>query len=148
MAAASSSFQAGPRLLKALSRRTTASGHGVGILPSWMGRANQHHTPYWAVVLFLIISAIVTTAAGAHDQQLVLYYAVSVFMSFLVGPHCRGTTYAPTSADIAGADQPASPSARKQGSSRLGAGPSLAGAPGLMAGSGPDRRRFPCVWRN
>jgi amino acid transporter len=85
LAAASSSFQAGPGLLKALSRRKTASGHGIGILPAWMGQANDHHTPYWAVVLFLIISAIVTTAAGAHDQQLVLYYAVSVFMSFLVG---------------------------------------------------------------
>jgi hypothetical protein len=27
----------------------------------------------------------VTTGAGAHDQQLVLYYHASVFMSFLVG---------------------------------------------------------------
>jgi hypothetical protein len=27
----------------------------------------------------------VTAAAGAHDQQLVLYYAASVFKSFLVG---------------------------------------------------------------
>jgi hypothetical protein len=26
----------------------------------------------------------VATAAGAHDQQLVLYHAASVFMSFLV----------------------------------------------------------------
>ncbi len=26
-----------------------------------------------------------TTAAGVHDQQLVLYYPASVFMSFLVG---------------------------------------------------------------
>ena len=26
-----------------------------------------------------------TTAAGAHDQQLVLYYAASMFMSFLAG---------------------------------------------------------------
>ena len=85
LAAASSSFQAGPGLLKALSRRKVAEGHQVGILPSWMGRANDHHTPYWAVVLFLITSAIVTTAAGAHDQELVLFYAVSVFMSFLVG---------------------------------------------------------------
>ena len=50
-----------------------------------MGRSNDHHTPYWAVVLFLIISALVTAAVGAHDQELVLYYAVSVFMSFLVG---------------------------------------------------------------
>jgi len=85
LAAASSSFQAGPGLLKALARRNTTAGDGVGILPSWMGHANDHHTPYWAVVLFLIVSAVVTTAAGAHDQELVLFYAVSVFMSFLVG---------------------------------------------------------------
>jgi amino acid transporter len=85
LAAASSSFQAGPGLLKALSRRQGAHDHGVGILPSWMGRTNDHHTPYWAVVLFLIVSALVTTAAGGHDQELVLFYAVSVFISFLVG---------------------------------------------------------------
>jgi peptidoglycan/LPS O-acetylase OafA/YrhL len=38
-----------------------------------------------AVVLSLIISATVTTAAGAHDQQLVPYYAATAFMSLLVG---------------------------------------------------------------
>jgi hypothetical protein len=85
LAAASSSFQAGPGLLKALARRTTPSGDGVGILPAWLGAANRHHTPYWAVVVFLFASAIVSVAAGAHDQELVLFYAVSVFMSFLVG---------------------------------------------------------------
>jgi amino acid transporter len=85
LAAASSSFQAGPGLLKALARRDTADGQTVGILPAWMGRSNQHHTPYWAVVVFLAISALVTAGAGANDQSLVLYYAVSVFMSFLIG---------------------------------------------------------------
>ncbi len=85
LAAASSSFQAGPGLLKALARRTVAANEHVGILPSWLGRSNEHHTPYWSVVVFLIISALVTAALGANDQQLVLYYAVSVFMSFLVG---------------------------------------------------------------
>lgn len=85
LAAASSSFQAGPGLLKALARRPGVDGGGVGILPAWMGRSNQHHTPYWAVVVFLVISGVVTAGAGADDQDLVLYYAVSVFMSFLVG---------------------------------------------------------------
>jgi amino acid transporter len=85
LAAASSSFQAGPGLLKALARRAGSGGQGVGILPGWMGRTNHHHTPYWAVVLFLVVSALVTAAVGAHDQELVLYYAVSVFMSFLIG---------------------------------------------------------------
>ena len=84
LAAASSSFQAGPGLLKALARRDTADGQGVGILPAWLGRTNDHHTPYWAVVLFLGVSALVTSVAGADEQVLVLYYAVSVFLSFLV----------------------------------------------------------------
>ena len=35
--------------------------------------------------MFLAVSAVVVLAAGAHDQELVLFYAVSVFMSFLVG---------------------------------------------------------------
>jgi hypothetical protein len=50
-----------------------------------MGTTNDHHTPYYAVAIFLLVSALVTAAAGAHDQELVLFYAVSVFMSFLVG---------------------------------------------------------------
>ena len=84
LAAASSSFQAGPGLLKALSRRVGSDGRVAGILPGWMGRTNDHHTPYWAVVLFLIVSAAVTGVSGADEQVLVLFYAVSVFMSFLV----------------------------------------------------------------
>ncbi|HEY5332338.1 MAG TPA: amino acid permease [Solirubrobacterales bacterium] len=85
LAAASSSFQAGPGLLKALARRTHADGESVGILHPHLGVANRHHTPYWAVLAFLLVSAAVVLAAGAQDQELVLFYAVSVFMSFLVG---------------------------------------------------------------
>lgn len=85
LAAASSSFQAGPGLLKALARRTHIGGQEIGILHPRLGLANRHHTPYWAVLLFLLVSAVVVLAAGARDQELVLFYAVSVFMSFLVG---------------------------------------------------------------
>jgi amino acid transporter len=85
LAAASSSFQAGPGLLKALARRTHAEGHQSGILHHRMGVSNRHHTPYWAVLVFLAASLAVVVAAGAEDQKLVLFYAVSVFMSFLVG---------------------------------------------------------------
>jgi hypothetical protein len=81
LAAASSSFQAGPGLLKALSR----VGGGVGVLPSSLGRANRHHTPYWGVVVFLAISAVIVAAAGAREQRLVLFYAVAVFAAFLCG---------------------------------------------------------------
>jgi len=85
LAAASSSFQAGPGLLKALARHTHSTGRTSGILHPRLGITNSHHTPYLAVGVFLGASALVVLAAGARDQELVLFYAVSVFMSFLVG---------------------------------------------------------------
>jgi Amino acid permease len=91
LAAASSSFQAGPGLLKALARHPTGdrtghpTGHRIGILLGRLGRTNDHHTPYWGVVVFGAIACAVTAAAGGRDQRLVLFYAVSVFLSFLVG---------------------------------------------------------------
>jgi hypothetical protein len=83
LAAASSSFQAGPGLLKALSRHPDSAG--VGILPRSLGQANRHHTPYWSVVLYVGVSAVILLAAGGHEQELVLFYAVAVFVSFLAG---------------------------------------------------------------
>jgi hypothetical protein len=85
LAAASSSFQAGPGLLKALARHTRENGEQVGILPSALGRTNGHHTPYWAVVVYLGVAVAVVMAAGGRDQELVLFYAVAVFISFLCG---------------------------------------------------------------
>jgi len=85
LAAASSSFQAGPGLLKALARADRLDGARLGILPAWMGRTNRHHTPYWAGLVYLLVSAAVIVAAGARDQELVLFYAVAVFLSFLAG---------------------------------------------------------------
>ncbi len=84
LAAASSSFQAGPGLLKALAHRENADDKGsVGILPAALGRVNHHHTPHWSVLLYLIASCLVVVAAGGHDQELVLFYAVAVFVAFL-----------------------------------------------------------------
>jgi hypothetical protein len=83
LAAASSSFQAGPGLLKALSRHPQSAG--VGILPRSLGEANRHHTPYWSVVVYLAISAGVLGAAAGREQELVLFYAVAVFVSFFAG---------------------------------------------------------------
>jgi hypothetical protein len=83
LAAASSSFQAGPGLLKALSRHPRSAG--VGILPRGLGEANRHHTPYWSVVIYVLVSAAVLAAAAGHEQELVLFYAVAVFVSFLAG---------------------------------------------------------------
>ena len=82
LAAANSSFQAGPGLLKALSGGTSA---GVGILPARLGRSNIHHTPYWSVAVFLAIAGTIILAGGGHEQELVLFYAVAVFVSFLFG---------------------------------------------------------------
>lgn len=85
LSAASSSFQAGPGLLKALARGGGSKAHRQGILPAWMGRTNRHHTPYWGVALYLLIAALVVIAAQAQDQELVLFYAVAVFVGFLMG---------------------------------------------------------------
>jgi hypothetical protein len=85
LAAASSSFQAGPGLLKALARQPPDAGPRNGVLPARLGMVNVHHTPYSGVLVFTIVSAMAILATGGHDQQLVLYYAVSVFMSFLAG---------------------------------------------------------------
>ena len=84
LAAASSSYQAGPGLLKALSRGS-GEGHAVGVLPAPLGAANRHHTPYWGVVVFFCVAAVVVAAAGGREQELVLFYAVAVFLSFLFG---------------------------------------------------------------
>lgn len=85
LAAASSSFQAGPGLLEALARRTSPQGETIGILSRRLGHTNTHHTPYWGVVLFIVLAGSATAAAGGNDQELVLFYAVSVFLSFLAG---------------------------------------------------------------
>jgi Amino acid permease len=85
LAAASSSFQAGPGLLKALARRVGRSGEPIGILHSALGKTNVHHTPYRSVLVYLVASTAVVIAAGGRDQELVLYYAVAVFVSFLSG---------------------------------------------------------------
>ena len=99
LSAASCSFQAGPGLLKALARKSQKGEANVGILPIWMGRTNRHHTPYWGVGLYLLMSAFVILAADVQDQKLVLFYAVSVFLSFL---RARPAMPRPRSARVAG----------------------------------------------
>ncbi|MDX3225494.1 amino acid permease [Streptomyces sp. ME19-01-6] len=81
LAAASSSFQAGPGLLKALA----GTAEKPGVLAPVLGRTNRHHTPYWSVVVYLAAAAVIIVAAAGQEQELVLFYAVAVFVSFLVG---------------------------------------------------------------
>lgn len=85
LSAASSSFQAGPGLLKALARSATPGQSRHGVLPAVLGRMNKHHVPLVGVAVFFVLSVAVVTAAGARDQELVLFYAVAVFVSFLTG---------------------------------------------------------------
>lgn len=56
-----------------------------GVLPAWLGRTNQHHTPYFSVVVYLVAAGLIIVAAAGQEQELVLFYAVAVFVSFLVG---------------------------------------------------------------
>jgi hypothetical protein len=81
LAAASSSFQAGPGLLKALAR---GADH-EGVLAERFRQTNRHHTPVWGVAVFLLVASLAVLAAGGQDQELVLFYAVAVFVSFLAG---------------------------------------------------------------
>jgi hypothetical protein len=83
LAAAASSFQAGPGLLKALAR--TWPDGSPGLLPGRLGRVNKHHTPVLAVIVYALISAVIILAASGQEQELVLVYAVAVFVSFLAG---------------------------------------------------------------
>ena len=86
VAAGASAFQAGPGLLKALAREETErEDDAAGILPSWVGRTNRYYTPFWGVVMYMVLTALVVVVAGADEQSLVLFYAVSVFLSFLAG---------------------------------------------------------------
>ena len=107
LAAASSSFQAGPGLLKALARRTSEGA--PGLLPPRLGLVNRHHTPVAAVVAYAAISAAIVLIAGGQEQELVLVYAVAVFVSFLAGllamarfSHRRGA-WGLTAMNLAGA---------------------------------------------
>ena len=77
LAAAASSFQAGPGLLRAIAR--------TGLLPPRLARTNRHHTPVAAVVVYALFAAAIVLVAGGSEQELVLVYAVAVFVSFLAG---------------------------------------------------------------
>jgi amino acid transporter len=85
LAATSSSLQAGPGLLKALARHPGPDGAQAGILTSWLWPTNSRHVPYRAVLVFVVLAGIVVLATGGRDQVLVLFYAVAVFLSFLMG---------------------------------------------------------------
>ena len=80
LAAAASSYMAGSGLLKALAQ---VGSHREGLLPRRFGRVNRFLVPHWGVMAVLVAAAALVTAAGGDEQELVQFYAVSVFASFL-----------------------------------------------------------------
>jgi len=80
LAAAASSYLAGSGVLKALALLGDARS---GLLPRRFAVINRFLVPQWGVALMLAVAAAMVLAAGGHEQELVQFYAVSVFASFL-----------------------------------------------------------------
>ena len=80
LAAAASSFLAGSGLLEALARH---GGNGDGLLPRRFQSTNRWYVPPWGVAALAAVAAVLVAATGGHEQELVQFYAVAVFASFL-----------------------------------------------------------------
>jgi hypothetical protein len=79
LSAAASSYLAGSGLLKALA---SLGESREGLVPRIFARINRFLVPEWGVAVVLAAAAILV-AAGGHEQNLVGFYAVAVFASFL-----------------------------------------------------------------
>ena len=82
LAAAASSYLAASGLLKALALVGRNSAEG-GLVPGRFAVLNRHYVPPWGILLVLVASAALIAMAGGRDQEIVRYYAVSVFAGFL-----------------------------------------------------------------
>jgi hypothetical protein len=81
LAAAASSYLAGSGVLKALA--ALAHEGGRGLLPEPLRRENRFLVAQWGVLVVLVVAAAMIVGAGGNEQELVHFYAVSVFASFL-----------------------------------------------------------------
>jgi Amino acid permease len=81
LAAAASSYLAGSGVLKALAGLGTDGE--AGLLPERLRRENRFLVSHWGVLVVLGAAAAMILAAGGREQELVQFYAVSVFASFL-----------------------------------------------------------------
>ena len=81
LAAAASSYLAGSGVLKALAG-LGLDGAG-GLLPERLHRENRFLVAHWGVLAVFAAAAAMIVAAGGREQELVQFYAVSVFASFL-----------------------------------------------------------------
>jgi amino acid transporter len=82
LAAAASSYLAASGLLKALAL-VGANRDDGGLVPARFALLNRFHVPHWGILVVLIASAALIVLAGGRDQEIVRYYAVSVFAGFL-----------------------------------------------------------------
>jgi hypothetical protein len=82
LAAAASSYLAASGLLKALAL-VGASRDDGGLVPARFALLNRFHVPPWGILVVLVASAALIAMAGGRDQEIVRYYAVSVFAGFL-----------------------------------------------------------------
>jgi hypothetical protein len=82
LAAAASSYLAASGLLKALALVGATRDDG-GLVPARFAVLNRFHVPPWGILVVLVASASLIVMAGGHDQEIVRYYAVSVFAGFL-----------------------------------------------------------------
>jgi len=80
LAAAGSSYLAASGVLKALALH---GADGAGLLPRRFAIINRFLIPYWGVVLVLAAAAALIALAGGDEQEIVHFYAVAVFTSFL-----------------------------------------------------------------
>jgi hypothetical protein len=80
LAAAASSYLAGSGLLEALAKH---GRDGDGLLPERLGRQNRWYAPPWGIAALLGAAFVLIAIARGRDQEIVQFYAVAVFASFL-----------------------------------------------------------------
>jgi len=79
LAAAASSYLAGSGLLKALALH----GTGSGLLPRPLGRVNRFYAPPVGLAVLMVTATSLIVLARGRAQEIVQFYAVAVFASFL-----------------------------------------------------------------
>ena len=80
LAAAASSYLAGSGLLKALALH---GADGGGLLPRPLGRVNRFYAPPVGLAVLVVTATSLIALARGRTQEVVQYYAVAVFASFL-----------------------------------------------------------------
>ncbi len=80
LAAAASAYAAASGVLRAL------AVHGAparGLLPAVFGVRNRAYVPYWGVLAVCAASSALLVLAGGRETEIVGFYAVAVFLSFV-----------------------------------------------------------------